>query len=198
MTKASNLCLVSSTLITRKKSIFKLIGYIPLFLEDTGLLAAFTHHSHIVDYAPVDSLSCRLPASSMILVIDTAPSLDTLLVNALSAATGVLVPFLPHPLSAEGIRQFSRLFLQIRTQWNPAVKLHRHIVADIVKQFGRHRLLGSIRTDIKLAEAFLAKTSVLSYATDCRTAADYRQLSQLLVSLLLTRSQMEQPAVASV
>jgi hypothetical protein len=32
-------------------------------------LAAFTHHSHIVDYAPVDSLSCRLPASSMILGI---------------------------------------------------------------------------------------------------------------------------------
>jgi hypothetical protein len=43
--------------------------YIPLFLEDAGLLAAFIHHSHIVDYAPVDSLSCRLPASSMILGI---------------------------------------------------------------------------------------------------------------------------------
>jgi len=43
--------------------------FIPLFLEDAGLLAAFTHHSHIVDYAPVDSLSCRLPASSMILGI---------------------------------------------------------------------------------------------------------------------------------
>ena len=148
----------------------------------------------------------------MILGIDTAPSLDTLLVNALSAATGVLIPFLPHPLSAEGIRQFSRLFLQIRTQWNPrlqlfaltpvqvnpAVKLHRHIVADIVKQFGRHRVLGSIRTDIKLAEAFLAKTSVLSYATDSRAAADYRQLSQLLVPILLARSQMEQPIAACV
>jgi hypothetical protein len=44
--------------------------FIPLFLEDAGLLAAFTHHSHIVDYAPVDLLSCGLPASSMILSID--------------------------------------------------------------------------------------------------------------------------------
>jgi hypothetical protein len=46
---------------------------IPLFLEDAGLLAAFTHHSHIVDYAPVDSLSCSLPASSMILGIIHKP-----------------------------------------------------------------------------------------------------------------------------
>ena len=45
------------------------LSFIPLFLEDAGLLAAFTHHSHIVDYAPVDAFSCRLPASSMILGI---------------------------------------------------------------------------------------------------------------------------------
>jgi hypothetical protein len=49
------------------KQSFDVFSYIPLFLENAGLLAAFTHHSHIVDYAPVDSLSCRLPASSMIL-----------------------------------------------------------------------------------------------------------------------------------
>jgi hypothetical protein len=53
----------------QSESIEQWISFIPLFLEDAGLLAAFTHHSHIVDYAPVDSLSCRLPASSMILGI---------------------------------------------------------------------------------------------------------------------------------
>jgi len=40
---------------------------IPFFLEDSGALAAFTHLSHIDNYAPEDSLSCRLPVSSMIL-----------------------------------------------------------------------------------------------------------------------------------
>ena len=35
-------------------------GYISVILEDAGLLAAFTHHSHIVHYAPVASFSCRL------------------------------------------------------------------------------------------------------------------------------------------
>jgi hypothetical protein len=42
---------------------------IPVILEDAGLLAAFTHPSHIDNYVPGDSFSCRLPASSMILGI---------------------------------------------------------------------------------------------------------------------------------
>ncbi len=131
------------------------------------------------------------------IVIDTAPSLDILLVNALCAATGVLIPFLPHPLSAEGIRQFSRLFLKVRMQLNPALqllaltavqlnpafKLHRQIVADLVQQFGVQRVLGSIRTDIKLAEAFAARMPVLSYAPASRAAVDYRQLTRQLLQL---------------
>lgn len=39
-----------------------------------------------------------------IIVIDTPPSLDALLVNGLLAATRVLVPYVPHYLSYEGVR----------------------------------------------------------------------------------------------
>jgi hypothetical protein len=63
---------------------------IPLFLEDAGLLAAFTHHSHIVDYAPVDSLSCRLPASSMILGINPTPRQFSVYLQPLSAISQML------------------------------------------------------------------------------------------------------------
>ncbi len=55
----------------QSENIEQWIGFIPLFLEDTGLLAAFTYPSHIVSYAPGDALSCRLPVSSMILGIDS-------------------------------------------------------------------------------------------------------------------------------
>ena len=37
--------------------------FIPVVLEDSGLLAAFTRPSHIDSYAPGVSLSCRLPES---------------------------------------------------------------------------------------------------------------------------------------
>ncbi|OZP69851.1 hypothetical protein CIG53_00930 [Enterobacter asburiae] len=39
---------------------------IPVILQVAGVLAALAHPSHIVIYAPGDSLSCRLPATRII------------------------------------------------------------------------------------------------------------------------------------
>ncbi|HCR60744.1 MAG TPA: hypothetical protein DIW66_02435 [Serratia liquefaciens] len=39
---------------------------ISVILKAASLLAAFSHPSHIVDYAPGDSLRCRRDATSMI------------------------------------------------------------------------------------------------------------------------------------
>ncbi|PVZ85940.1 hypothetical protein C9426_17690 [Serratia sp. S1B] len=38
---------------------------IPFANQTTGVLATFVHPSHIVDYAPRDSLNCRLPVSRL-------------------------------------------------------------------------------------------------------------------------------------
>ena len=40
--------------------------YIPVILQAAGALAAFAHPSHVLMYAPGDSLSCRLPATRII------------------------------------------------------------------------------------------------------------------------------------
>ncbi|PVZ85808.1 hypothetical protein C9426_18205 [Serratia sp. S1B] len=42
---------------------------IPLILQVAWVLAALVHPSHIVSYAPRDSLSCRLQATRIILCI---------------------------------------------------------------------------------------------------------------------------------
>ena len=58
----------------------------------------------------------RLADHYQVIVIDTAPSLDILLVNALCAATGVLIPFLPHPLSRSEERRVGK---ECRSRWSP-------------------------------------------------------------------------------
>ena len=99
-----------------------------------------------------------------LVIVDTPPSLDMILVNALAAADGVLVPMIPHALSAEGVRQLARLFFRIATTVNNDLKVvgllpvmlnvhtnhHRETMQDIAREFGIEHVLTGIRTDIRL------------------------------------------------
>ena len=129
-----------------------------------------------------------------LVILDTPPSLDMILVNALAAADGVLVPMIPHALSAEGVRQLTRLFFRIATTVNAELKVtgflpvmlnprtthHRDTLREVGREFGSARLLNGIRTDIRLAEAFSARQPVRVYAPRSRGAADYGLLADEL------------------
>lgn len=122
-----------------------------------------------------------------LIFIDTPPSLDNLLMNALCAAGRVLVPFVPHHLSGEGIRNLARVLFRVASGPNPELKLlallpimldrrigqHRSVADGVARQFGQGRLLSGIRTDIKLAESFAHRQPVRSYMPGCRGAEDY-------------------------
>lgn len=121
------------------------------------------------------------------IIIDTPPSLDNLLMNSLCAAGRVVVPFVPHHLSGEGIRNLARVLFKVVSGPNPDLKLlaflpimldrrigqHRGVTDGVARQFGQGRLLSGIRTDIKLAESFAHRQPVRSYMPGCRGAEDY-------------------------
>ena len=129
-----------------------------------------------------------------LILIDTPPSLDALLVTALTSANGVVIPFLPHPLPAEGVKQFARLLFQVRlsnnselkfvalspTQVNVNILLHQRTIENMRNQFGTERVMSSIRPDIKLAEAFEVRQSIFEHAPKSRGAYDYGQLADRL------------------
>lgn len=161
--------------------------------ELLDLVPADTEFHH--DSAPNDDhILARALADSAIassyarIVIDSPPSLDRLLRNALTAAHWALIPFVPHPLSGEGVRQLARLFFRIAMTTNAELRLlgllpvqldsriiqHRRVQEQVVGQFGVERLLGGIRTDIKLAEAFAAGCPIRDYAPRSRGNADYQ------------------------
>ncbi|WP_006787378.1 ParA family protein [Thiorhodospira sibirica] len=130
-----------------------------------------------------------------IIVIDTPPSLDILLMNAMAAANGILIPMLPHHLSGEGVRQLSRLFFRIGSSINPHLQLlgllpvmlergvecHQSVLDNISLQYGRQRLLRGIRTDIRLAEAFAARKPIQLYSPRSRGSLDYYVLAEDLL-----------------
>lgn len=133
-----------------------------------------------------------------IILLDTPPSLDDLLMNALHAARRVIVPFLPHHLSGEGIRSLARVLFRVAAGPNQELKLlgflpvmqdlrigqHRAVTEAVAGQFGPSRLFSGIRTDIKLAEAFARRRPIRAYMPGCRGAQDYAQVAMEVAARL--------------
>jgi chromosome partitioning protein len=131
-------------------------------------------------------------------VLDTPPSLDNLLLNALVASHYVLAPFIPHYLSLEGVRSLARVFFKVTAIDNPNLRLlgllpvminqriqqHRRVTESIANQFGLNRVFEGIRADIRLVEAFEQQRPVRYYAPDSRGAEDYNRLTRQLIMTL--------------
>ncbi|MDO8844836.1 ParA family protein [Methylicorpusculum sp.] len=160
----------------------------------------FEHGSGLRD---VQLLSQALKAKEIadqfdVVILDTPPSLDVLLLNALHAANWVLVPYVPHQLSYEGMRQLVRVLFKVMSGANTDLKIlgflpmmvtqhicqHRIITGEVSRQFGANRVLPGIRSDIRLAEAFAVGKPVRHYAPRCRGAFDFAALAVSLNSAL--------------
>lgn len=130
------------------------------------------------------------------IVLDTPPSLDTLLLNALCAGDRVLIPFVPHFLAGEGVRQLARVLFKIASRGSndnlrvlgflpvmldARVNLHRQVTEGLGQQFGRNRMLPGIRNDIRVAEAFATGQPLRYFAPKSRAAADYAEAVDALL-----------------
>jgi len=120
-----------------------------------------------------------------IIIIDTPPSLDILLLNALYAADRVLVPFIPHFLAGEGVRQLARVLFRVGSRRanegtrllvgyvpvmvNTRIGQHKTVTGGISTQFGASRILPGVRTDIRVAESFAVGRPVRYYAPKQRS-----------------------------
>jgi chromosome partitioning protein len=161
----------------------------PLFEHGEGL-----RHEGLLKRALAEE---EIVANFDVVILDTPPTHDILLLNALTAANWVVVPFLPHPLAGEGARQLMRILFKIISGGNQQLKLagflpmmandsiriHRKVNGDVAQQFGASRMLPNIRNDIRLAESFGAGKPIRYYAPQSRAAQDFAQLGELLAGL---------------
>ena len=141
-------------------------------------------------------------------VIDCAPSLGLLTLNALIASTGVVVPVQAHYYAAEGLRQFFETANIIEDHFSPCsveilgvlmtlvestTLLSRHIIEQMRELFGDLVFDVVIHKSVKLAEAPSAGESILTYAPDSRSAAEYRALANEVTNGRSLPEQIEAP-----
>ena len=124
--------------------------------------------------------------------IDTPPSLGLLTVNALTAASKVIVPVQCEYLSMRGLVQLQNTLEMIRENLNPGVEIegilptmldsrtvHAKEAVEILEEnFGDLVFKSRIRKAIKFAEAPVRGSSVLKYEPNGPAAGYYRSLAE--------------------
>jgi chromosome partitioning protein len=124
--------------------------------------------------------------------IDTPPSLGLLTINALTAATKVIVPVQCEYLSMRGLIQLQNTLSMIREELNPDIDiegilptmmdnrtLHAKEAIEILEEnFGDRVFAARIKKTVRFAEAPVKGMSVLKYDPDGLAARSYRELAK--------------------
>jgi chromosome partitioning protein len=139
------------------------------------------------------------------LIIDCAPSLGLLTLNALATADEILIPLQPHFLALQGFSKLLQTVELVSRRINPKLKvrgillcmfdsrasLPNEVKADIEQFLGSARGTNSswsdaqilpvhIRRNIKLAEAPSYGKTIFEYEKNCHGAEDYKKAADYL------------------
>lgn len=123
-------------------------------------------------------------------VIDCPPSLGLLTVNAITAATVVIVPVQCEYFSARGLGQLLEIASTVREKRNPTLAVRvlptlydrrnrvcREILAELRSAFPSEVLSTVIGIDTRLRESCAEGRPITEFAPETRAAAEYRALA---------------------
>ena len=136
------------------------------------------------------------PDGVELVVVDCPPSLGLLTLNALAAATQMLIPTQCEYFALEGLRHLFYTQQLVRSQLNPRLEiggilmtqfdarttLAWDVLAEVRRSHPNELLKTLIPRNIRLSEAPSHGKPVLQYDPTCRGAAAYRELAQELMS----------------
>jgi chromosome partitioning protein len=128
-------------------------------------------------------------------LIDCAPSLDLLAVNALAAADSVLVPIQCEFLALEGVAELLDTLMRLRRSINPSLAiegilltmyddrttLSKQVSADLRSFFGAQVFETVIPRNVRLAEAPSHGMPVMFYDIHSKGAESYIQLAKEVI-----------------
>ena len=128
-----------------------------------------------------------------VIVIDTPPTLGTLLINALTASDKVIIPLQADVLSLQGLYQLTQTIRKAQSDYNKGLTIAgilytRHssrtlIARDIIDTMGKKAaelkipvLKTTIRDGVAVREAQTLRQSLFEYAPKSKPARDYLDL----------------------
>ena len=131
------------------------------------------------------------------ILIDCAPSLSVLTVNALVAADSVLIPTQPQYFSMAGIQMFYDTFSKIRKKMNPSLSIEgvlvtmmdnrpnftKELVTQLRNVYGEvFRVFETeIPTSIRMSESNARGKSIFDFDRKGKVAAAYEKLTQEVI-----------------
>jgi chromosome partitioning protein len=137
----------------------------------------------------------ELPPDVSIVIIDCPPSLGLLTLNALAAATSMLIPTQCEYFALEGLRHLMYTHQLVRSHLNPKLAiagilmtqfdarttLSWDVVQSVRRSYPHHVLETLIPRNVRISEAPSHGKSVIEYDPTCRGAAAYRALAKELL-----------------
>lgn len=131
-------------------------------------------------------------------IIDTNPSLNTMLFNVLIAVDSIVVPITADRFGIEGLSQLTDTIISVKQRYNRNLKIsgllvvkykaqttmERQLRAElegIAQQLGTKVFETSIRESIKVRESQLEQIPLEIYAPNCTSCADYENYVEELL-----------------
>ncbi len=129
------------------------------------------------------------------IIIDTAPSLGLITLNALTAAHSVIIPIQCEYFALEGLGKLLNTIKSVQELHNPGLdvegmlltmydsrlKLSNQVVEEVKRHFGDMVFRTIIQRNVRLSEAPSFGESILAYDADSRGAVNYLNLAAELI-----------------
>lgn len=127
--------------------------------------------------------------------LDCPPSLNLLVINALTAATHVLIPIQTHYLSLDGMRELFKTIELIQGQYNPQLEIlgilptlfdcrtrMNRAMLDTIREYFKGKVFQTVvHLSTPLTECPMLGQPITRYAPQSRGADDYRHLAEELL-----------------
>ena len=123
------------------------------------------------------------------IMIDTAPGVGLLTLNALTAADAVVITLTAEALPAQGMQTLEEVIAAVGsttlgyliTRYKSNLSLSKAVVAALRKRLGGLLFSTTIRENIALAEAPFSRTDIFTYAPKSNGAKDYAAFTEELL-----------------
>jgi chromosome partitioning protein len=125
------------------------------------------------------------------IILDCPPSLGVVTINALTAASLVIIPTQPEYFSVHGLRGVLAAIRRVRGHTNPSLnyrvlitmmdrrnRIHRTLLEQLRATFAEGVYQTIIETDTKLRESTVVGLPITHYFSRSRSALQYRALAQ--------------------
>lgn len=130
------------------------------------------------------------------IIIDCAPSLGLLTLNALTAADSIMIPIQCEYFALEGLGKLLNTIKSVQKLHNPELeiegllltmydsrlRLSNQVVEDVRKHFNEMVFKTIIQRNVRLSEAPSFGESIISYDASSRGADNYLSLAQEIIT----------------